>query len=69
MNFYEELVYSEEDLDKTYRIRTASNNQYKFCKRDAQIDWSEKYQMLIFTDTDGARTALNWQQIEAVIED
>ena len=66
MNFYEELVYSEEDLDKTYRIRTASNNQYKFCKRDTQIDWSEKYQMLIFTDTDGNRFRFQTADVEVL---
>ena len=69
MNFYEELVYSEEDLEKTYRIRTTNNNQYKFYKREALIDWSKEDHMIIFTDTDGNRVALNWLQIEAVIEE
>lgn len=69
MNFYEELVYSEDNIEKTYRIRIANGNQYKFYKKEANLDWSKENQMLVFTDTDNNRVALNWLQIESVIEE
>lgn len=66
MSFYAKLEFTKDDMDRTYTIRTRSGNVYKFEKNTANLKIDSEDNMIIFTNKDNDRIALNCAQIESV---
>lgn len=69
MSFYAKLGFNQNDLDREYVVRTASGREYKFIKSSAELNVDSEAGMLIFTDENNYRVALNYNQIESVTWD
>lgn len=66
MSFYSKLEFNQDDMYRTYTIRTSSGNVYEFEKGTANLKIDSEDNMIIFTNKDNYRIALNCAQIESV---
>ena len=66
MSFYAKLCFNNEDLDRVYTIKTISGRTYQLQKHNAELKIDQEDCIIMFTDSDNYRTALNWNHIESV---